>query len=120
MVSPDLIVGPSVGRAQIDVLELVVLKTEGDSNETAGGGEGALGRPSRQLHLNLAVVKDRPFHDCVCLTIGDFAIFGNPYRAFAAVLDGFEFDSMREQLIDGLSGQSGRSDRELDYQCREN
>jgi hypothetical protein len=33
MVAADLVVGAAVGRPQVDVLELIVLKTEADADE---------------------------------------------------------------------------------------
>ncbi len=62
-------------------------------------------------------MKDGPFHDRVCLTVRDLAIFGNPDGAFAEVIDGLQFDLMRNQLIYALSGHEG-CDREWERQGR--
>src|SRR5216684_2993580 len=47
MIAADLIIGPAVGRTQVDVLVLVALKTEGDSNETARTPSNARSGTSR-------------------------------------------------------------------------
>src|SRR6185503_5666564 len=49
MIAAHLVIGAAVGRPQIDVLELIVLKTEGDANEAARGGGRAAGGTPRQL-----------------------------------------------------------------------
>src|SRR5260370_10618859 len=41
MIAADLVIGAAVGRTQVDVLELAVPKTEGDSNKAARGAGGA-------------------------------------------------------------------------------
>src|SRR5712692_854425 len=76
MIAADLIIGSAGGGTQVDVLVLAVLKTEGDSNETARV-RGPRGGTPRHFHLYRAVVKGGPLHDRVCLTISNLAIFGN-------------------------------------------
>src|SRR5881409_1514721 len=105
MIAADLVIRPAVGGTQVDVLVLAVLKTESDSNETARAAGGARGGTPRQFYLDRAVVKGGPFHDRVCLTIGNLAIFGNLYGVFAEVLDGLQFYLMRNHLVNGLGGR---------------
>jgi hypothetical protein len=55
MIAADLVVGAAVSRSQINVLELTVLKTKGNSNKAARGTGGAPGRdalpiPPRSQH----------------------------------------------------------------------
>src|SRR5260370_1025283 len=117
MISADLIIGPAVGGTQIDVLVLVALKTEGDSNETACAAAGARGGTPRQFHFDRPVVKGGPFHNRVGLAMGNLAVFGNLDGAFAEVIDGLQFYLMRNQLIYALSGHE-RRDREGERQGR--
>jgi hypothetical protein len=60
MIAADLIIGAPVGRTQIDVFVLAVLKTECDSNKAARRAGGASGRTSRQVYFDRAIVKE-PF-----------------------------------------------------------
>ena len=107
MIAADLVIGPAVGRPQIDVFELIVLKTEGDSNKAAraGGAGGGGSGTARQLHLDRAVVKDGVFHDRVCFAIRHLAIFRDLDRPLAQIVGGLQFHVVRNQLTRGLSGR---------------
>src|SRR5260370_41455902 len=61
MIATDLVIGAAVGRTQVDVLELAVLKTESDSNKAARATGGGGGTPP-QFHLDPAIVKAGGFH----------------------------------------------------------
>jgi hypothetical protein len=52
MIAADLVIGAAVGRTQIDILELTVLETEGDSNKAARvAGSTATGRPASSTSI---------------------------------------------------------------------
>src|SRR5207247_5651170 len=88
MIAADLVIGAAVGRTQVDVFELAVLKTEGDSNKAARAAGGAGGGTPRQFRVDRAIVKGGVFHDRVRFTIGHLAIFRDLYRPLAEVVDG--------------------------------
>src|SRR5437870_2512332 len=103
MIAANLIIGPAVGRAEVDELVLAGLESEGNSNEPAGSRTRIDGGLSGQFHLNGSVVKDGPFYDRICFAIWHVAVFSNLYGAFAEVFHGFQSYVMRYQLIYRLS-----------------
>src|SRR6266542_2898373 len=117
MITADLIIGPSVGWAQEDVFKLAVLQPEGHSDESASGGEGAWGGTPRQLYLDRSVVKGGPFHNRIRFAVRNLPIFRHLDGAFAEVIDGFEFHSVRDQLVDRLAAEQRRQ-RKLGDECR--
>ena len=58
VIPPDLIVGPAVGRSEIDVLVTsIALNAERDADESAGGAVGTRGRLAGQVDFDRAVTK---------------------------------------------------------------
>jgi hypothetical protein len=105
VIAADLVVRASVGRAQINVLELAVLHPESNSDESPRCTSGPSRRLSCQFHRDLAIVKRRALNDRVCLTIWHVAIFHDLDRTLALVFHLFQFDPVRRQSTDALRGR---------------
>ena len=113
------VVGAAVRRPQVNVLEAVVLKTEGNPDKATRALAGAGGRTSSQFDFDRTVVKRRILQNGVRFTICDLTVFRDLHGALPLVIDGLQFHIMRNQSIDGLSGSSRcrRDAAQTDVRC---
>src|SRR6476620_3238802 len=102
MVAPNLVVGSSVGRPDVDVLEPVILDAEGDADESPRPLAGTLRRAPRDLDVDRAVVERISFQHGVRFTVADGSVLDDLDRLLALVVDRFQLDAMRRQLIERL------------------
>jgi hypothetical protein len=112
VVAADLVVGAAVGRPQVDVLELAVLKTEGDANKAACAAGGAAGGTPGQFHRDCAIVKDSVLHDRVGFTVGHLAVFRDLDCPLALIVNRLQFHLVGNQLTNSLSGRRRSEDDE--------
>src|SRR5690242_19764197 len=99
MVASHLVVGATVRRPQVDVLELAIAQPEGDADEPAGGSARARRRLPRELEVDGPVPKLSSFDDRVSFAVGNVAVLGNFNGALALVFHRFQPYAVRCQLI---------------------
>ena len=95
MIAADLVVGATVGRAQVDVFVLAVLHAECNSNETACTGIGAACGTPGKVYLNLSIVKRRVLNQCIGLSVGYLPVFDDSDCAFTLVINLCNSDLVR-------------------------
>lgn len=111
VVAADLIVGASVGGAEVDVFVGVVGEAKGETDEAAGRGRGGGTGLTGELDLDGAVFEDDAVENGVAFAVGGAGLGEDADGGFAAVGGVGDVDVVGSE-VSGALGEEGEGGEE--------